>query len=356
MSRLDRIVMTQRNFLWCVVLLLAFFPLDAAAQKRLGMFHRGAGTIEYIYYEPFERQPINLHYYIPTKGNIKNMQVIISMHGSERKGRIQRGLWRNLAEKFGFVVLVPEMRQENGYRNKSYRFGFVSRSLKNGEFSLRPREKWVFQLIEEIFDFYRAETGSRARQYDLFGQSAGAQFVERFLLTMHDARCRRAVASNAGQYTYPDPTGLHHDDGTLCDHPGWPHSVMDTPFANDEYLRAFFKRDFIVHIAANDRGDLLVRDKLNDLEKYKYNYYVIQGATRYDRAHNFFNYAKRIAAEKGMEFNWRLVVVPETKHGSLGAIFGTPNVRRWRLEDGDRVADIRDRTDYGAFHLLVEKK
>lgn len=336
-----------------LLLLLGIVPFSAEARKSFGAFQRGVGTIEYAHYKPFRKQPVNLCYYIPTKGNIKKMQVIISMPGSQRVGKGQLNAWKPLAEEHGFVVIVPEMLQENGYRKNSYRFGFVSRSLANGKFSLRPQHKWVFQLIEEIFDYYREETGSKVKQYDLFGQSAGAQFVERFVLTMPNARYRRAVASNAGQYTYIDPTGLHHNDGTLCDHPGWPHSVSDTPFAEKEHLSKVLKRDFIIHIGTKDTQNLLIRDKLADTVKYKYNYFHIMGATRYERAHHFYDYTKRIADSLGLKLNWRIVDNIGVGHGASGAIYGRAKVPKRSLDNGTKEYNPSAATEHSAFQLLV---
>ena len=338
------------------LLLFLFSSYSAQAQRSLGEFQRGEGVIKYTHYQPFRKQPINLCYYIPTKGNVRKMQVIISMPGSQRTAKGQLNAWKPLAEEYGFVVIVPEMLQENGYRNLSYRYGFVSRSIGNGEFSLRPRYRWVFQLIEEIFDFYREETYSRVKHYDLFGQSAGAQFVERFILTMPDTRCRRAVASNAGQYTYPDPTGLHHPDGTLCDHAGWPHSVSDTPFANTKHLCKVFKRDLTIHIGTKDLQDLHKRDKLVDTVKYKYNYHHIMGATRYQRAHHFYDYSKRVADSLGLKFNWRIVDNIGVGHGSTGAIYGRRKVPKRTLEDGTQEFDPHSATEHSAFQLLVKEK
>ena len=339
-----------------MLLLLVIIPFSAEAKKSFGAFQRGTGKIEYTHYKPFRKHPVNLCYYIPTKGNIKKMQVIISMPGSQRVGKGQLDAWKPLAEEHGFVVIVPEMLQENGYRKNSYRFGFVSQSLKNGEFKLRPRSRWVFQIIEEIFDFYREETKSKVQHYDLFGQSAGGQFVERFVMTMPDARYRRAIAANPGQYTYPDPTGLHHADGTLCDHPGWPHSVSDTPFADKEHLRKVFQRDFVVLIGTKDLQNLLVRDKIADTVKYKYNYFHIMGKNRYERAHHFYDYSKRIADSLSLEFKWRIVDNIDVGHGAKGAIYGRAQVPTITQKDGSKVYDTSAVTDHSAFKLLVDKQ
>jgi len=43
---------------------------------------------------------------------------------------------------------------------------------------------------------------------------------------------------------------------------------------------------------------------------------VAQGASRYERAHFFYNFAKEAAEKAGLPFNWRIVEVPEVGHSS----------------------------------------
>lgn len=185
-----------------------------------GKFRRGGGMMVFTGYGPMKEHPVNLYYYIPTQGNIKKMRVLVSMHGAERSGRIQRGVWRNLAEEYGFIVLAPEFKHDNGYLENGYQFGWVSEDPKI--FRLRPREVWTYRLIEAIFDYFKEKTGNVSETYDMFGHSAGGQFVHRYLLAMPEARVGRAVAANPGNYTYPDERGLFTPSGEPADPPAGP--------------------------------------------------------------------------------------------------------------------------------------
>ena len=55
----------------------------------------------------------------------------------------------------------------------------------------------VAAAIEPLFDHARARFGMEADAYSIYGHSAGAQFVHRFLFHVPDARVARAVAANA---------------------------------------------------------------------------------------------------------------------------------------------------------------
>ena len=50
----------------------------------------------------------------------------------------------------------------------------------------------------------KAATGNRSASYLLYGHSAGAQFVHRYLYFVPEARVAKVVAANAGWWTLPD--------------------------------------------------------------------------------------------------------------------------------------------------------
>lgn len=311
-----------------------------------GKFRRGGGMMVFTGYEPMKEHPVNLYYYIPTQGNIKKMRVLISMHGAERSGRIQRGVWRNLAEEYGFIVLAPEFKHDNGYLENGYQFGWVSEDPKI--FRLRPREVWTYQLIEAVFDYFKEKTGNVSETYDMFGHSAGGQFVHRYLLAMPEARVERAVAANPGNYTYPDERGLFTPSGEPVDPPGWPYSVKDTPFASDDYLAPFFKRDLVILIGTEDTEPVSPDMAENNPNR-------IQGRHRYERAWKFFNASRDIALKKGLEFNWTIQEVPGAGHNSGQMVYGQGSVRNWRIENDERVYNLKDVTGRGAYSLIFER-
>ena len=330
----------------CLLLFIGLIHGLYAAPKAGNPFKRGAGSFEYTDYEPMHEHPVIVFYYIPTRGNIKKMRVLISMHGAERNGLVQRGVWRDLAEEYGFIVLAPQFTHQNGYQENEYQFGGVSKSPRR--FILKPQEKWTYSIIEALFDYFKECTGSEAKTYDMFGHSAGGQFVHRYLAVMPTARVGRAVAANPGNYVYPDNHGLFSETGEAADIQTWPYTVKDTPFASDEYLRAWFQRNLVILIGTQDteplKSSVLPTDPMR-----------IQGLTRYERAWKFFNRSRDIARKKNMEFNWIIMEVPGAGHSSGQMVFGQERVRSQIINGNERVYNLRDLTNKVAFSIIFER-
>lgn len=335
----------KRIFYLFLVLLLSI-PAVGADSKKKSPFKRGAGQFEYTEYAPLSEKPITVFYYIPTRGNIKKMPVLFSMHGAERNGLVQRGAWRNLAEEYGFIVIAPQFTHENGYEENDYQFGGVSESTR--EFKIKKREEWTYSIIENLFDYFLECTQSNAKTYDMFGHSAGGQFVHRYLLATPEARVRRAVAANSGNYTYPDEAGLFSDDDVAAEVQTWPYTVKDTPFAADSCLQAFFNRDLVILIGSQDIAP-------QQEDKPANNPMRVQGKSRYERAYRFFNHSREIARKKNMNFNWRIREVPGAEHSSGQMIYGQHDVRSKLIRAKERVWDLQDLTNYGAYSILFEQ-
>jgi len=80
----------------------------------------------------------------------------------------------------------------------------------------RPAAAWGFTVLERLVATLRSELGLADEAFDLWGHSAGAQFVHRFALFRPAAPVRRIVAAGAGWSTTPDleldfPYGLRHE-------------------------------------------------------------------------------------------------------------------------------------------------
>lgn len=70
-------------------------------------------------------------------------------------------------------------------------------------------------MVTELHRHARERFDLADDEFDLWGHSAGAQFVHRYLLFEPTAPVRTAIAANAGWYTLPDleqpfPYGLRH--------------------------------------------------------------------------------------------------------------------------------------------------
>ena len=81
----------------------------------------------------------------------------------------------------------------------------------------------------------------------------------------------------------------------------------------------------------------------------------IQGLTRYERAWKFFNRSRDIARKKNMEFNWIIMEVPGAGHSSGQMVFGQERVRSQIINGNERVYNLRDLTNKGAFSIIFER-
>ncbi|MBR4968872.1 MAG: hypothetical protein IKY57_01785 [Alistipes sp.] len=317
-----------------VAVVVSATPLFAANQDSQELYHRGLGSFIYTEYEPLSELPIDVHYYIPTKGDIKGMRVLFAMHGAGRKPANAAKAWRKFAERDGFVVIAPGFSEEY-YKSWQYQRGGV---VYKGE--LQPREKWTYNTIEAIFDHFKKHTGSVAEVYDMYGHSAGGQFTHRFALAMPDARLNIAVAANPGTWTFPLINGLMGDNGEVY---SFPFSVKGTPMANEESIKKFFARKLYLQAGTEDVATSGKWVPTNEAS-------LVQGQTRFERARNMYEVSKKLAKKKGWEFNWEKVEVKGVGHNSSGMIYGT-----FTEVDGKKKYDINNITETSAYYLIFQK-
>lgn len=325
----------KRFLLISAILLCCFGGLQA---RSLGKFHRGEDSIVFVY-QPLADKPITLYYYIPTKGNVRRMPVLISFHGAERSGLNPIICWREFAEKEGFIVLSPQFRRDL-YDENQYQFGNVFKTRKCEE--LNPEEEWIYSAVEPMFEFLKKETGNRAKRYDIQGHSAGGQFVHRYLIAKPDARVRRAVASNPGHWSWIS------DDGSVngyTEPTRWPYTVKGTPFDDERHIKAYLARNMVVHngdIDTATSGASVPSDPVS----------LAEGGNRFERGKNYYKAMKEYAEAHGYEFNWRCVTVHGIGHQGRGVVYGTFR----KNEKGKNVYSADNYTETGAYSLIYKTK
>lgn len=151
--------------------------------------------------------------------------VVFVMHGVNRDADRYLAEWVPLAKRHGFILIVPEFNKADFPGSTGYNTGY----FEDADGTPRPRERWSFAALEPLFDAVKARTGSRVPSYALYGHSAGAQFVHRYVLFMPEARLSRAVAANAGWYTMPDLATAY------------PYGLAGSPIGEAELRRALSK-------------------------------------------------------------------------------------------------------------------
>jgi poly(3-hydroxybutyrate) depolymerase len=213
--------------------------------------------------------------------------VVFVLHGARRDVGEEFKRWYALAVEREFLLVVPEFSDTDFAGAEAYDLG----SVYDEKGGVRPRSTWAFEAIEPIFDDLRLRFGMTAEGYAIYGHSAGAGFVQRFVMHVPEARVTRAVVANAGWYTMPDfsvdfPYGLRG-------------SVV-----GEEQLRHALQMPLTILLGEADPDPQVTPAAL------------AQGEHPFARGQTFFGMARSAAAELGVSFGWRLATVPEVGHDS----------------------------------------
>lgn len=221
-------------------------------------------------------------------------RVLLVMHGRGRDADRYRDEWAALAEASHVLVVVPHFSNEKFPGRASYNFGGVI--ARDGRAA--PRERWSFGVMDKVFAEVRRLTGATRPRYALFGHSAGAQFVHRYLLMAEASDADLIITANAGSYTMPDPATA------------FPFGTGGTAL-DDAALKRAFARPVVVLLGDQDTDPnhpSLPRDAAA----------MAQGPHRLARGQRFFAMAGEAAAAMGAPFAWQLATVKGVGHDNGG--------------------------------------
>jgi len=188
-------------------------------------------------------------------------------------------------------VIVPELSDEL-FPGKAYNLGNVVDPSESAE----PEGASAFEVLEPLYDAVAADVGSSSKSYFLYGHSAGAQFVHRFVIFQQPNRVARAVVANAGWYT------------VLDEETTFPYGTGDSPATPDAIVGALGTR-LIVLLGEDD--DDPSTDGLRTTPGAK-----AQGAHRLARGKFFFASGRAAADGYGVPFRWRMFIVPDAGHSN----------------------------------------
>ena len=233
-------------------------------------------------------------YYLP-EAAVADAPILIAMHGVNRDADRYRDEWLPHARRYGFILVAPEFSNAPFPGSDGYTLGGGG----------------AFGFIEPVFDAIKAATGNRSERYHLFGHSAGAQFVHRFLYFVPESRAENAVAANAGWWTLPDlkvdfPYGLRGSD------------------VDEAALKKALRRPLTILLGMADTHT-------EDPNLRRTPEALAQGPHRFARGQNFFATAQREAAALKVPIGWQLATAPGVAHSNKGMaafavthLFGPP--------------------------------
>ena len=214
--------------------------------------------------------------------------VLFVMHGMGRNADDYLNAWTEIADRQGLLVVAPEFENRfSRYVTADYQEG----NVRNVFGAMNPESEWAFTVIENIVDELNARNGWAISEYDMFGHSAGSQFIQRMVMMKPQARIRHAIAANAGTYTFPD------------ENVPYPYGLQNMPFSAAET----YATELTILLGENDntadQGFLEQTDRA-----------MVQGDFRLDRGQNLFSAAQTDADARDLPFAWRVQIVPGVGH------------------------------------------
>ncbi len=253
-----------------------------------GLSSAGAGVVTFNDYEPIKEKPINIWYYTPIDNPV-DLPILFVYHGMNRNANDYRDNWIDLANQYKVMIVAPEFSNENYPNSAGYNLG----NMFDLEDNPVPEELWSFSVIDPIFDFVVKQINGKQTSYDMFGHSAGAQFAHRFIMFKTGTKANRVVTANAGWYTMPDfsvdyPYGLRETSLTLTD------------------LIPMLQRKVVVLLgdADTERTGSLRQTPEADA----------QGRNRFERGLTYFEKAKQLSIDNGIDLGWLQQTVPGVAH------------------------------------------
>lgn len=224
------------------------------------------------------------------EGANKRTPFVFVLHGQGRNAEDYLDQWMPVADAAGFCIAAPEFARTDFPDAQAYNQG--NRFDSAG--SPVDQALWSFSVIEPMFDALRESLRIEAKRYGLYGHSAGAQFVHRFLLFTPQARIARTVSANAGWYTMPDPDA-------------------EAPFGlageslQESQVAQWLSRPMTVLLGTADTDT--TQSSLNRSPGA-----MAQGEHRLARGRTFFEAGRERAGLLGVPFGWRLAYAPDVAH------------------------------------------
>jgi predicted alpha/beta-fold hydrolase len=259
--------------------------------KKMVVIDEGQGSFVFNDHAAGPRGSLRVFYFRPRSAHA-DTPILIAMHGGDRAASDFRDSLSKNAERLGFLVVVPEFDREAFPDAHSYNYGNVK--LAPPDSQVLPRDQWNFDLVERLFYQVRAASGSPHETFGLFGLSAGAQYVLRYLALTEAPFVDMAVVANCGWYMLPT-FDLDYPDG------------MAGLGLDENILRRYFGRNVLMLL-----GDADIDPSAADLPRNEVA--TVQGPHRLARGLWHFDHCKRTAEQLGIGFGWHLEIVPGAGH------------------------------------------
>lgn len=228
--------------------------------------------------------------------------LVLVFHGVGRNAEDYRNFAIAVAERFKVLVAAP-LFEKDRFPPEAY----IRGGLLNPDGTLRPREQWTYALVPQLIAALRAAEGKPDLPYYLLGHSAGGQFLARFA-AFYPTEARRIVAGNPGSHLFP------RRDWDF----GYGFGGLPAGLGDEAALRRYLAAPLTLYLGT---GDILTDTSNLDQSAGARQ----QGPHRLARGRACFEFARKLAAERGWAFHWRKVETPGIGHDG-GGMFAAPEM------------------------------
>lgn len=274
--------------IFSLFLVLPFYLLEVSASHAA---QNGGESTEFPF-TGWQGPALPVRLYVPD-GDARTAPIVIIMHGASRDAPRYFRDWSAAAARHGFIAVVPYFSKTDFDRSSRYNLGYV---FDPDTQQRRPRASWSFAAIEPLFDEVRRRVGSTRQAYTLYGHSAGAQFVHRFLYFEPRSRAERFIAANAGWYTLPDLQVAY------------PYGLAGSGLGASDLQRAL-GRELILLLGDRDTDP-------NGSNLRQSSEAQAQGPHRFARGRYMFEQGRETASQLRTPFAWRMETVPGAAHSN----------------------------------------
>ena len=265
----------MKNLLIFFTLCLSFFCFPAKLDK--------------FTYNVWDKPDLDVYYHLPEIINDET-KILFVIHGNSRNADNYLNTWIKLAKDKNYAIFAPHFK-----RSQFISFNTLQMSTSSGRIR-NEANLYLNNSIDLLFDHIKPLFDLSQDSYDIYGHSAGAQFVHRYLLFSNSPKVNRAVAANAGWYTFLDGSNF-------------PYGINNPPIDfNSQNVINFLNMDLHIHIGSADTD---ISSSVNQSEGANN-----QGLNRFQRANNFFNYTTKIVEKNDLNYNWSFLVVEGVAHSN----------------------------------------
>jgi len=210
--------------------------------------------------------------------------LLMVMHGMNRNAEDYRNYAITLATRLKVIVAAPHFDKDR-FSTAAYNRGGIIDDAGQPQ----PREQWTYTTVLRIVEDIRTREGKPDLAYSFIGHSGGGQFLVR-LAAFSPGAATRIVAANPGSLLFP------RRDWNF----GYGFGGLPEELSNEATLRRYLAAPLTLNLGTADidpNHDVL--DKSKDA--------MLQGGFRLERGRACYEFARKLAAEKGWPFHWRKV-------------------------------------------------